>query len=60
MNDEPALVQAPADHLHELFGAAEKMHELFEAFMVGGFSEEQALKLVANMMVAQSTQGSSE
>jgi hypothetical protein len=41
---------AQSDELHALFEASQKMHDLFEGFMVGGFTEDQALKLIANMM----------
>lgn len=34
----------------DLFDAAEKLHELFKSLMVGGFTEYQALRIVAFVM----------
>lgn len=31
----------------EAFDAMEKLHDLFKSLMVGGFSEDQALRIVA-------------
>lgn len=36
--------------LSALFAAASAAHELFRAFMVGGFTEQQALSLVATIL----------
>jgi len=39
-----------SNELHGLFEASQGMHDLFESFMVGGFSEDQALRLIAYVM----------
>lgn len=34
----------------ELYEVGEKLHDLFKTLMVGGFTEDQALKLIAHLL----------
>lgn len=49
--ESPEKTERAAQELHELFDSMEKMHDVFKALQVGGFSELQALRIVAFMMM---------
>lgn len=52
MNDNPANPQQPDDPLTVLMEGAAQTHELFRAYVDAGFTEQQALYLVGQMMRA--------
>jgi len=51
---------SPADPLTAMAEAAVALHEVFKSYVKAGFTEAQALTLVAAMVTAQMQGGSSE
>lgn len=56
--DDPLV--PPVAALTEMFDAAQQAHQMFTSFRVGGFTEDQALKLTAHVIVAHSQSAPSD